>query len=71
MSFGYPEPTFEAAVQELAIVEASSDIHAEVSDRIASRRLSTLMRSLNLLLEHEEYRPRARNAISRIGFVCD
>ncbi len=71
MSFGYPGPTFETAVEQLAALESATDIHSAVSDRIASRQLSLLVRSLNLLLDHEEFRPRARFAISRIGFDCD
>jgi hypothetical protein len=68
MSLHLPDPSLDVAVDQLARFEAVSSVPQLVSDCIASRRLSYLVRSLNLLLNHPDYRHRAGSAIERIGF---
>lgn len=71
MSFHLPEPSVDAAVDQLSRFETVSSIPHFISDCITTRRLSYLVRSLNLLLDQPDYQSRARSAISQIGFPLD
>jgi hypothetical protein len=68
MSFDARDPTFDDAVTELAVIERASDVSRHIADCIFTRRLSVQMRSLNLLLDHADYRERAARAIVKLGF---
>jgi hypothetical protein len=71
MSFHLPEPDIDSAVDQLSRFEQVASVPPFISDCISTRRLSFLVRSLNLLLERPEYQSRARSAISRLGFPLD
>jgi hypothetical protein len=68
MSFDSRNPTFDDAIIDLQIVENATDVSKHITDCIFSRRFSVQMRSLNLLLEHADYRERAACAIVKLGF---